>query len=87
MVGEWKTFKMQLDSRIIRLLKQEDFWVAIALFYFAENCLDLPQRYLRNEDISKVLAMLFPKINQFTCDKMFITFAQMVFILKKPVQI
>ena len=42
MVGEWKTIKMQLDSRVIRLLKQEGFWVAIALFYFAENCLDLP---------------------------------------------
>ena len=42
MVGEWKTIKMQLDSRVIRLLKQEDFWVAIALFYFAEICLDLP---------------------------------------------
>ena len=34
---------------------------------------------LRNEDISKVLAILFPKINQFTYEKMFITFAQ-VFI-------
>ena len=42
MVGDWKTVKMQLDSRVIRLLKQEDFCEAIALSYFVENCLDLP---------------------------------------------
>ena len=65
MVGEWKTVKMQLDSRVIRLLKQEDFCGAITLTYFVENW-----RYLRNEDISKVI--LFPKINQFTGDKRFI---------------
>ena len=65
MVGEWKTVKMQLDSRVIRLLKQEDFCGAITLTYFVENW-----RYLRNEDISKVI--LFPKINQFTRDKRFI---------------
>ena len=41
MVGEWKTVKMQLDSRVIRLLKQEDFCGAIALSYFLENSLDL----------------------------------------------
>ena len=41
MVGEWKTVKMQLDLRAIRLLKQEDFCGAIALTYFVENCLDL----------------------------------------------
>ena len=65
MVGEWKTVKMQLDSRVIRLLKQEDFCGAITLTYFVENW-----RYFRNEDISKVI--LFPKINQFTGDKRFI---------------
>ena len=65
MVGKWKTVKMQLDSRVIRLLKQEDFCGAITLTYFVENW-----RYLRNEDISKVI--LFPKINQFTGDKRFI---------------
>ena len=42
MVGEWKSVKMQLDSRVIRLLKQEDFCGAIALIYFLENCVDLP---------------------------------------------
>ena len=42
MVGEWKAVKMQLDSRVIRLLKQEDICGAIALTYFVENCLDLP---------------------------------------------
>ena len=46
----------------------------IALTYFIEN---LPQQYLRNEEISKVLVILLPKINQFTCEKMFITFVQM----------
>ena len=30
-----------------------------------------------NEGIAKVLATLFPKINQFTCEKMFIPFTQM----------
>ena len=45
----------------IRLVNQEDFWGATALTYFVENCLDLPERYLRNEDISKVLAILFQK--------------------------
>ena len=58
-------------------MKQEDFCGAIALTYFVENCFELPYRYLRNKDISKVLVFCFPKINQFTCDKMFITFAQM----------
>ena len=42
MVGEWKKVKMQLDSRVIRLLKQKDFCGAIALTYFVENCLDSP---------------------------------------------
>ena len=42
MVGEWDTIKMQLDSRVIRLLKEEDFCGAIALTNFVENCLDLP---------------------------------------------
>ena len=41
MVEEWKTGKIQLDSRVIRLLKQEDFCGAIALTYFVEKCLDL----------------------------------------------
>ena len=58
-------------------MKQEDFFVAIAFTFFVENCLDLPQWYSRNVDISKVLVIFFPKINQFTCDKIFITFAQM----------
>ena len=35
-------------------MKQEDFFVAIALTFFVENCLDLLQRYLRNEEIFKV---------------------------------
>ena len=61
MVGKWKTV-----SRVIRLPKQEDFCGAITLTYFVENC-----RYLTNEDISKVLVILFPKTNQFTRDKMF----------------
>ena len=42
MAGEWKTVKMRLDSRVIRLLKQEDFCGAIGLTYFVEKCLDLP---------------------------------------------
>ena len=63
---------MQLDSRVV------NFWnrTYLALTYFVENCLDLPKRYLKNEDISKVLVTLIPKISQFTCDKRFITFAQ-----------
>ena len=36
MVGEWKTVKIQLDSLVIRLLKQEDFCGAIALTNFVE---------------------------------------------------
>ena len=59
---------MQLDSRVIRLLKQEDFCGAITLAYFVENC-----RYLRKEDISKVLEISFAKVNQCTCDKRFVT--------------
>ena len=55
---------MQLDSRVIKLLKQEDFCGAITLAYFVENC-----RYLRKEDISKVLEILFAKVNKFICDK------------------
>ena len=42
MVGEREAVKMQLDLRVIRLLKQEDFCGATALTYFVENCLDLP---------------------------------------------
>ena len=42
MVGEWKAVKMQPDSQVIRLLKQENFCGAIELTYFVENCLDLP---------------------------------------------
>ena len=59
------------------IVKQEDFCGAITLTYLVEDCLDLPWRYLRNEDISKVLLFCFPKTNQFTCDKTLITFAQM----------
>ena len=62
MVGEWKAVKMQLDSREVRLLKQEDFCGAIAITYFVENCLDLPSQNLRIEDFSKILVILFPKI-------------------------
>ena len=44
----------------------------MALTYFLENCLDFPEQYLRDKDISKiVLVILFPKISQFTCDKIF----------------
>ena len=42
MVGKWETVDMQQDSRVVILLKQEDFCGAIALTYFVENCLDLP---------------------------------------------
>ena len=49
---EWKTVKIQLDSRVIRLQKQEDFFEALS--YFLKNSLDLPERHLRNEDICKV---------------------------------
>ena len=83
MVGESETVEMQLDSRVIILLIQKDFCGAIALTYFVENCLDLPQQYLRNEDISKVLVILFRKINTFSCDKRFITFVQMGLYLQK----
>ena len=41
MTGEWKTVKMKLYSRVIGILKQEDFCAVIALTYFVENCLDL----------------------------------------------
>ena len=41
-VGEWEIVEMKLDSRVIILLKQEDFCGAIALTYFVKNCLDLP---------------------------------------------
>ena len=34
---------------------KQDFCGAIALMYFAENCLDFPQRYLKNEDSSKLV--------------------------------
>ena len=76
-MGEWDKVKFATRFTSINLVKQEDFCRAIAFTYFVENCLDLPLRYLRNEDISKVLVILFPKINQFTCGKMFTTFAQM----------
>ena len=33
---------MQLDSWVIRPVQLEDFYEAIALTYFVENCLDLP---------------------------------------------
>ena len=35
------TVRMQLDSQVIRFLKQEDFCGAIALTYFAKNFVDL----------------------------------------------
>ena len=38
----------------ITFMKQEDYFVAIALTFFVENCSDLLQGYLRNEDIFKV---------------------------------
>ena len=77
MIEKWEIVEMQLDSRVIILLKQDDFCGAIALTYFVQNSLDLAQQYLRNEDISKVLVNLLPKINQFTCDKRFTFFVQM----------
>ena len=80
MIGVWEKVKIQIDSRVIRLLKQEDFCRSIALTHFVKNCLDLPSQYLRNEDISRVLIILFQKINPFTCDKRFITFAQIEYI-------
>ena len=76
-MGEWEIVKFTTRFASIRLMKQEDFFVAIALFFFVENCLDLLQCYLRNEDISKALVIFFPKINQFTRDKIFVTFAHM----------
>ena len=39
---EWKTVKIQLDSRVTIFLKQENFRGAIAYSYFLENCLELP---------------------------------------------
>ena len=42
MVGERVTVKIQLDSRVIRLMRQENFCGEIALTYFVKNCLDLP---------------------------------------------
>ena len=42
MVGKWETVDMQRDSRVVILLKKEDFCGATALTYFVENCLDLP---------------------------------------------
>ena len=44
MVGESETVEMQLDSRVIILLKQKDFCGVVALTYFVENCSDLPQQ-------------------------------------------
>ena len=77
MIEKWEIVEMQLDLRVIILLKEEDFCGAIALTYFVENSLDLPQQYLRNEVISKGLVNLLPKVNQFTCDKRFTFFLQM----------
>ena len=76
-MGECEAVKFETRFSSIRLMKQEDFCVAIALAYFVENCLDLLYRYLRKEDVSNLLVIFFPKINQFTCDKMFITFTEM----------
>ena len=42
-------------------LKHEDFCGVIARTYSVENYLDLSYRHLRNDDISKVLVILFPK--------------------------
>ena len=53
----------------IRLVKREDLCGAIALTYFAENCLDLPLYGIQGTNT--FLAIFFPKVNQFTCDKMF----------------
>ena len=62
----------------IRLMKQKDFCVALALTYFAENYLDLLWRYLRNEDISKVWAIFFSKNKSiYLWQNIFIFFAQM----------
>ena len=41
MIGKWEIVEMQLDSRVIILLKQDNFCGAIALTYFVQNSLDL----------------------------------------------
>ena len=42
MLGQWETGKFAAGFKSIRLVKQEDFFGAVALTYFVENCLDLP---------------------------------------------
>ena len=41
MVGEWERVKIAARFKSIRLMKQEYFYVVIALTHFVENCLDL----------------------------------------------
>ena len=65
----------------IKFVKQEDFCGAIALTLFVENCLNLSNFH----ETFQVLTIFLPKINQFTCHKMFVIFAQRVSL--KPVQI
>ena len=74
MVGEWETVEMQLDSQVVILLKQKDFCGAIALTYFAEKLPRFTSTVFKEQYL---LVILFRKINQFTCDKRFITFVQM----------
>ena len=68
-------------------MKQEDFCGAMALTYLVENCIDLSYWYLRNKDISKVLVILFLKVNQFTYKKSVYNFYSEGCISLKPVQI
>ena len=66
---EWEKVKFVSRFTNVRLVNQEDFCGAIPPTYFVENCLG-------NENISKVLVILFPIVNQFTCHKTFLTFTQ-----------
>ena len=68
---------LQLESQVLDLQNRKTSVEQYLFPTLLNNCLDLPYQYLRNKDIYKVLTSLFPKINQFTCDKRFITFAQM----------
>ena len=61
----------------IRLVKWEGFCGAIALTYFVEKSLRFTLTALWKKDISRILAILFPKINECTCDKMLKAYAQM----------
>ena len=40
-MGEWETVKFATRFKSMRLMKQENFYVGIALTHFVEICLDL----------------------------------------------